>query len=151
MTTAQGTQSVKLSQTFQFPVAQVYQAWVQPEALQQWFGRCEGVEIQKVEMDVQVGGKWRILSSSPDGHLKTVNGEYREVVPNQKVAFTWNIDTDKIKVQNTLVTVQFRELGNETEITLTHERFPDAEVAQPHAQGWNMCFVNLEKYLGKSA
>lgn len=145
--TQRNTQTVQLSQTFQAPVAQVYQAWIQPSAFKQWFG-CGHAEIQDIELDVRIGGSWKLdLKSNEDGEPIYINGTYQEVVPNQKLSFTWNVDSAK----DTLVTILFRDLGGSTEITLTHERFADAAVAEPHAQGWANCLESMEAYLKKAA
>jgi len=63
----------------------------------------------------------------------------------EKLVYTWAWEDGS--VTGTMVTVEFRDLGNETEVVLTHERFTDTEWRDKHNAGWNGCLVRLEKYL----
>ena len=47
----------------------------------------------------------------------------------------------------TLVTVEFLDRGEETEVVLTHELFPNAEICEQHNQGWNGCLDRLTQFL----
>ena len=70
------------------PPAKVYGAWTEPEKIAGWFGP-EGVETLRAELDVRVGGRFRIVMRAPDGEEHDVSGVYREVAPNQKLVFSW--------------------------------------------------------------
>ena len=141
-------QSVQMSQTYQVPVEKVYQAWIKPEVLQQWFG-CSDMTTQNIELDVRVGGQWKWVSKSKeDGHITEVHGQYEEVIPNQKLVFTWNLD-GKVFAEDTLVTVLFRDLGDSTELTLIHDQFADEAMVEPHKAGWNKALDGLATYLKK--
>ncbi len=50
-------------------------------------------------------------------------------------------------IQNSLVTIEFKELGDATELTLTHEFLPTEDIRNKHEGGWNGCLDSLEKYL----
>jgi uncharacterized protein YndB with AHSA1/START domain len=149
-TVKQAEQSVQLSQTFQFPVEQVYQAWTQPEAIRQWLG-CD-MKTKGVKMDLQVGGQWKILAESEEDNREfLIYGTYQEIIPNRKLVFTWSLDSAKIDTKDTLVTVTFRDLGNATEVTLTHERFANLEATEAHTYGWTISLETLDSYLQKAA
>lgn len=144
-------QSVQLNQLFDFPIAQVYEAWTQPEFFQQWFARFQPLEVRKVELDVRVGGKWEYKAQLlEDQRLMWISGEYQEVIPNQKLVFTWNMKSGSVLAENTLVSVTFRELDKQTEITLTHERFVDTQLVKAHGVGWTKGFECLNECLGKA-
>ena len=70
-------------------------------------------------------------------------GEYLEIKPPEKLVFTWNSPA----VQNTRVTVELKDLGDSTEIWLTHELLPTEEARKSHEGGWNGCMVKLERLL----
>jgi uncharacterized protein YndB with AHSA1/START domain len=74
-----------------YPVApeKVWRAWTDPQALKQWWGPGGPEAVSLVQLDVRVGGRFRILFGGPRGDDHEVQGTYREVVPNRRLAFTW--------------------------------------------------------------
>ena len=79
-----------------------------------------------------------------DGNIHRVSGTYLEIKPPEKVVFSWICEPN---VPDSIVTVEFRDLGQSTEIILTHERLPSVEERDKHSQGWNGCLDSLAKYL----
>jgi uncharacterized protein YndB with AHSA1/START domain len=67
----------------------IYAAWTQPEKLLRWFGSDRGPTL-RAEVDVRAGGRFHIVFRTVDGEEHDVTGAYREVVPDRKLAFTWN-------------------------------------------------------------
>src|SRR5262245_16773593 len=66
----------------------VYTAWTNPKHLVKWFGPDSG-PVTKAQTDVRVGGRYLVEFSTEDGEQHSVSGIYREVIPNEKLAFTW--------------------------------------------------------------
>jgi len=125
----------------------VYRAWSSAEQLKKWHAPFDYV-VAEATVDLRVGGRFRIAMKPPDKDVSNVAcGEYREIVPNKKLVFTWNWEKDTDKVGETLVTIVFNARGNETEIVLTHERFPNSETRDHHTKGWNGCVDKLAAYL----
>ena len=78
----------------------------------------------------------------------TVHGEYRELVPNRKVVFTWQWDDDEDWENNTsVVTVELSDAVGGTELRLTHERLPSEASRDRHNEGWNSVLDRLEKFV----
>ncbi len=77
---------------------------------------------------------------SPDNRVWSVWGTYKEVTPSKKLAFTWNTED----VQDTLVTVEFKDLGEKTEVHLFHDLLPNQEQVDEHNYGWMGCMGNLQ-------
>ncbi len=78
-----------LTRTFKAPRALVFEAWTDPRLMAKWWGPA--VFTNPVcEMDVRVGGKYRIVMRSPAGKDFPLQGVYREVVPNERIVFTDN-------------------------------------------------------------
>ena len=98
------------------------------------------------ELDLHVGGKYRVEMHHKGGNVHSVSGTYREIKPPEKVAFTWIWEHDPGKSES-LVTVEFRDLGPSTEILLSHEQLPNAEQRGKHEHGWNGCLDQLANYL----
>jgi uncharacterized protein YndB with AHSA1/START domain len=70
--------------------AKVWAAWTDPEKIAQWFGPSETREDSvRAELDVRVGGRFRASFNTADGEYHEVGGVYREVVPNQRLVFSW--------------------------------------------------------------
>ena len=153
-TTQTRTTTVQISRTFKAKREKVFKAWTTAEALKQWFGPTDGFTVPSAEVDLRVGGKYRIQMKAPDGEVHTVGGTYREVSVPEKLVFTWAWeegggcgDSGNEPPVETLVTVVFREKGSSTEITLTHELFPNRESRDKHDEGWSGCLNRLTKVL----
>jgi uncharacterized protein YndB with AHSA1/START domain len=111
--------------------------------MKRWFAPSDDFAVPVVEADVRVGGRYRIVMHSPDGEEHDVRGEYREIVPNEKLVFTWAWRSTPER--ESLVTVRLRPAGAGTELTVTHEQFFDAEARDKHRQGWEGCLGRLER------
>jgi uncharacterized protein YndB with AHSA1/START domain len=98
-----------------------------------------------VELDLRVGGKYRIHMRAPDGAEHHAVGVYREIDPPNKLVFTWSWEGGDMN--DTLVTVEFLDRGATTELVLTHELFPNDEARKQHAAGWNAALDKLVQTL----
>jgi len=87
------------------------------------------------------------MRKDPDGDPFDAFGTFQDVRSPEKLVYTWNWSHRDIG--DTLVTLEFRDLGGQTELVLTHERFPNIEERDGHSQGWNGCFDRLEKFIQK--
>ena len=124
----------------------VYAAWTEPAQIAHWFGPSETVAGSvRAEMDVRVGGRFRVSFNTADGEHHEVGGTYREVVPNEKLVFTWAWHTTPER--ESLVTVLVRSEGEGAMLTLTHEQFFDQAARDGHKRGWTGTLEKLERYL----
>jgi uncharacterized protein YndB with AHSA1/START domain len=122
----------------------VFRAWTEAEQIERWFGP-EGTRITLAEVDASEGGQYRIRIESPDGESHTASGEYREVQPSKRLVFTWNWEEPEFRLEDeTLVTVEFDEHEDGTEVRLSHELLPDAEAKKTHEEGWTSTLSCLE-------
>ena len=121
--------------------AQVYAAWTEEDVIRQWFCPGPDMTVPSAELDVREGGEYRVVMQNKDGETYSPSGRYEKVVPGEKLVFSWKwADSELV----TRVTVDLRELGeNETELTLTHEGFPEAELRDRHNEGWTGCLAKL--------
>ena len=103
--------------------------------------------VPLAEVDLRVGGAYRIHMRSPDGTEYHLKGTYRVVDPPKKLVYTWLWETNP-EMGETVVTVEFRDVGGgATELELTHELFPTDNDRQQHETGWTSCFEKLAKAL----
>jgi len=124
--------------------AKVYAAWIDPEKVKRWMGPGE-VKPLRAECDARVGGRYRWIMQAANGDEFDVGGVYREVVPNEKLVFTWAWKSTPER--ESLVTVLLKADGDGTLLTLTHEQFFDADARDRHQHGWNGALDKLEKFL----
>src|ERR687890_1692811 len=133
--------SLTIKRRFKATPAQVYQAWIDPAQLAQWMGGPE-VTAAKAEADVRVGGRYHVrMTTAADEH--NVGGVYREVVPNEKLVFTWAWRSTPER--ESLVTVTIKADGDGSLLTLLHEQFFDEDARDRHAYGWTGSLDKLER------
>src|SRR5215207_8338187 len=113
MTTAE--HGVKIVRAIAAPAETIYGAWTEPAIMRTWLAKI-------VAADVWVGGQYRIENHEEDGSVNGHRGEYRVLVPNQRIAKTFRHDgTEPGTYEDEFVEVSLRPLGpNHTELTLTN-------------------------------
>ena len=134
-----------LRRTFAAPRKKVFEAWTNPDVIKQWFAAAPDMEPTAAEIDLRVGGAYRIgMRNIPKNIHHTARGVYKEIVPNECISFTssWEESPDE---PESLVTIEFRDAGNSTEMNFTHSRFVSKERRDAHEGGWNGCFARMEK------
>jgi uncharacterized protein YndB with AHSA1/START domain len=78
---------ILITREFDAPKHLVFKAWTTPELVKRWWHANRG-EVTIAEIDLRVGGKWRYVGHSPDGQDVAFHGEYREIVPNERIVST---------------------------------------------------------------
>lgn len=126
----------------------VYRAWTEPQRMQRWFG--PKVFTNPVcELDVRVGGAWRIVMQAPDGTQYPCGGVYREVTPGERLVFTNIALTEEGKpLIDGLTSVTFEEEDGKTKLTLvtrgTGLEPRTAAMLQGMEAGWSQSLDKLE-------
>ncbi len=136
---------LQVSRIFQAKREHVFEAWVKPELMKKWFCPQE-LTVGNVSAEAKVGGKYSITMKDPNqGKVFTTFGTYKEIIPNQKLVFTW--EWEQPDQAESVVTVDFKDKNGGTEVTVTHERFVDMKGENGHLEGWQSALVNLEENL----
>jgi len=134
--------AVIVRRTFPASRENLFRAWSDPAELAEWFSP-EGYCNPSVDAEVRAGGHFRIaLQKLPDGEPFYVRGEYRLVDFPARLVFTWTWEDPAMNVRDTVVTVDFVESGQGTEIVLMHELLPE-ERRESHAHGWTSILTRL--------
>ena len=128
--------SLTIKRRIDAPPEKIFRAWTEPEKITRWFGP-EQVEVLHAETDA------RVVARSPDGEQHEVSGTYREVVPNEKLVFTWAWRSTPERASR--VTVLLGADGSGTLLTLIHEQFFDEAARDRHEHGWNGSMDKLER------
>jgi uncharacterized protein YndB with AHSA1/START domain len=78
---------ILITRTFDAPRHLVYKAWTTPELVKRWWHANRG-KVTVVEVDLRVGGKWRYVMVADEGTEVGFHGEYREIVPDERIVST---------------------------------------------------------------
>jgi uncharacterized protein YndB with AHSA1/START domain len=128
--------------------AKVYAAWTDPEKIVAWFGPAKVKQGSlKAETDLRVGGSYRINFTREDGEYFQVGGIYREVVPNERLVFSWAWHSTPER--ESLLTISLKPDGAGTLLTLLHEQFFDVAARDGHEKGWIELLGKLEQFAGQ--
>jgi uncharacterized protein YndB with AHSA1/START domain len=136
--------SLTLKRHFNAAPEKVYAAWTDPEKIVKWFGPDAG-PVKHAEADVRIGDRYAVNFFTEDGEEHHVSGIYQDVVPNERLVFTWAWRT--MPERESLVTVLIAPDGEGTLFTLVHEQFFDEPARDRHREGWTGCMDKLERYL----
>ena len=118
----------------------VFRAWTRPEELNRW--SAPGDAVPTTEVDLRVGGRYRIVMRGPDGTTHTVGGVYRVIDPPSRLVYTWKWESKPNAVES-VVTVEFHERGSATEVVLRHDGLADTADRDRHEHGWIGCLDKL--------
>ena len=80
-------EQILITREFAAPKHLVYKAWTTPELVKRWWASEQG-EVTIADIDLRVGGKWRYVMVTEDGMEVAFHGEYREIVPNERIVTT---------------------------------------------------------------
>jgi uncharacterized protein YndB with AHSA1/START domain len=136
-----------ITRTFAAPRELVYEAWTRPEHFAVWFGSAAiEVPLDTVSMDVRVGGEWKAVMLLPDGKRINWIGEYIEVDPPARLAFTMTDDPANPTRVPVVVTLDEVDGGTEMTLVQTGSGFTAEQQAMTIA-GYNSFFDDMEKVL----
>jgi uncharacterized protein YndB with AHSA1/START domain len=108
-------EQILITREFDAPRHLVYRAWTEPELVGRWWSGNRG-EVTVAEVDVRVGGTWRYVMVTDDGFEAAFHGEYREIVPNERIVAS-EIYEGMPEVE-ALNTVTFAEADGRTTLTM---------------------------------
>jgi len=111
----------------------------------QWFFPAPGWRAD-VTADVRVGGRYRVAMYDPAGGVHVQEGAYASIEPDSRLVFTWTCL--ELGVADSLVTVDLRDVGGKTELTISHDLPDDAAILREHEGGWNGCLESLARHIG---
>ena len=136
--------ALEMKRVFQAPVSRVYQAWTKPEMMDKWYFPGTPMHAH-CTVDLRIGGSYEVQMHPEEGDPYIAIGVYKEIIPNEKLSFTWSWLGDE---HESLVTLTFRSLNpSETELTLLHEQFTNEEERDSHGEGWVGTLDQLTAFL----
>lgn len=124
--------SLVVTRVIKAPCEMVFRAWTDPKQMVQWWSPVD-IECRSVTADLKIGGSYRIHMISKEGDHIAI-GEYTEIIPNQRLKFTWQ--WEHYAMPHSVVLVEFENLGKTTRLTLTQTGLTEQEDADSHTHGW---------------
>jgi uncharacterized protein YndB with AHSA1/START domain len=143
---------IVITRVFNAPRQLVFEAWSKPEHLAQWWG-LRSLAMAVCEVDFRVGGTWRFVVRGPDGNEFGFRGEYREIVPPERLVYTDSFDG--MPGHESLVTLSFDEQDSKTMLTML-SRYSSVEDRDGHIKsgmepGMRETLDRLAEYLAKAS
>ena len=124
----------------------VFAAFSEADELAKWWGP-RGFTIPSADFDPRVGRRYRIEMEPPEGDSFYLVGEFREVDPPGRLAYTFVWEPPDPDDTETLVTLSFREVEGSTELSFTQGPFRTEDRRALHRDGWTEGFDKLEEHL----
>lgn len=138
--------TLNISRTFNAQREAVFDAWTNAEAISNWFAPDASMTTIVDELELKTGSRYQFQMKDKDGKTYIVTGEYVSVKRPEQLIFTWQWIHGDDK-EEMLVTLNFLDKGNATELQLTHEKLPSVESRDHHNEGWIGCLTRLGEFL----
>jgi uncharacterized protein YndB with AHSA1/START domain len=144
-------EQILITREFAAPKHLVYKAWTTPELVRRWWHANRG-EMTVAEIDLRVGGKWRYVMVTEDGFEVAFHGEYREIVPNERIVSTEAYEgapqAEGVE-EGTLNTLTLAEMDGRTTMTVLvlapSKEIRDAIIESGMEAGMQDAMDNLEQ------
>jgi uncharacterized protein YndB with AHSA1/START domain len=124
----------------------VFAAFTDPRELAEWWGP-KGFTTPSLEFEPRVGESYRIEMQPPEGERFHLAGQFREVDPPSRLAYTFVWEEPDPDDVETLVELSFRDRGDTTEVSLVQGEFKTEDRFALHRDGWTDGFDKLEAFL----
>ena len=124
----------------------VFRMHAEPDLLARWWGP-KGFTAPSVELDVCVGGRYRIAMQPPEGDRFFLVGEFREVDPATRLVYTFRWEPPDPDDRETVVVFSVRDRGDSTALTVDQQPFATDARRALHEQGWNESLDRLEELI----
>jgi len=152
-------EALTITRWFDAPRELAWKAWTEPERMKKWWGP-QYFTAPVINIDFRVGGKYLSCMRGPDGKEYWSTGDYREIVPPERLVMTDHFADEKGNVVpashygmigefplELLVTVTFETIGSKTKMVLRHEGIPEGMMKEMTKAGWSTSFDKLAELI----
>jgi uncharacterized protein YndB with AHSA1/START domain len=145
--------SLRIERTYDASAEEVFDAWTSPEVLRRWWRPNPAWVTPLAEVDLRVGGRYRISMEDPEtGTRHTARGEYSEVSRPRRLAYSWQWEQDDGQPGHaSAVTVDFHADGERTNVVLEHSGLESSQSRDSHTHGWTGILEILQAHLFENA
>ena len=147
-----GGLSLRLHRELPAPRPVVFRACVEPDELGKWWGP-HGFTTPEIDLDLRVGGGYRLGMQPPGGELFHLSGEFRVIEPPAHLVYTFRWEEPHPDDRETVVDLSFRDLGDGTDLALVQSGFATEGRHALHDAGWTDSLDRLQELMssGRSA
>jgi len=138
--------ALHLERVLPAPRERVFRMHADPDFLARWWGP-KGFTAPSIEVDLSVGGSYRIAMQPPEGDRFFLAGEFREVDPGSRLVYTFRWEPPDPDDRETIVVVSLRDHGDSTALTIDQQPFATDARRALHEQGWNESLDRLEELI----
>lgn len=110
-----------LERTYDASPQQVFAAWADPETKARWFVGPEGWRLVERELDFRVGGRELLHGSFDGGRTTLFTAHYRDIVPDSRIVYVYDMHLDGMLFSVSLATAEFRPTGKATRLVYTEQ------------------------------
>jgi uncharacterized protein YndB with AHSA1/START domain len=110
-----------IERTYDIPIAQVFRAWADPVLKARWFAGSAEALGTAYELDFRVGGREINRGGPPGGPVYTFESEFHDIVPEQRIVYTYEMSADENRLSVSVATVQFHTDHATTQLVLTEQ------------------------------
>jgi uncharacterized protein YndB with AHSA1/START domain len=143
-----------VERTYDASPARVFAAWATPEAKSRWFGGPDDWETTNYELDFRVGGRETNVVRQPNGGpAYTYNATYADIVPNERIAYTYTMDVDQTRMSASVTTVELKPAGTGTRLVFTESGayFDGTDKPEFRIEGTESLLASLDAALRETA
>ena len=127
--------------------SRVFEAWSDPKAKTQWFGP---ESPDKLTLDFRVGGREYFKDAMPDGRIFGYDSYFHEIVPDQRIVYSYTVDFDETRISVSLATVAIELVGKRTRMVYTEQAvyLDGLDTPADREHGTRLEFDKLDAVLG---
>jgi uncharacterized protein YndB with AHSA1/START domain len=131
-----------IERTYAAPPERVYHAWADPEAKAKWFSKAD-------IFDFQVGGREYSSGGPPEGPIFTFDAVYQEIIPEQRIVYTYTLDSGDTRVSVSITTIELIQAEGGTKLVFTEQGafFDGLDTPEVREHGTNELLDALGKAL----
>ena len=126
---------VRIERVIDAPREAVFRAWTDPDELRRWWGPGEYV-TRHAEVDLRPGGAYLLVIQAAEGEPMQLAGTFHEVTPPERLVYSWRWVRGWSDPAESIVTVEFEELGERTRVLLVHGGLEDSPAPDGYRMGW---------------
>jgi uncharacterized protein YndB with AHSA1/START domain len=144
-----GDRLLELTYGFEASQERIFRMLTEPDELVKWWGP-RGFTTPQAEVDLVVGGGYRLTMQPPDGDPFHLSGEFLEINQQSRLAYTFRWEEPTPDDRETIVTLSVEPAGSGSRVSLSHGSFTTEERLALHRSGWMDSFGRLRDVLAGS-
>jgi uncharacterized protein YndB with AHSA1/START domain len=110
-----------IERTYNAPVREIFRAWADPKLKAHWFAGSTDALGAGYDLDFVVGGREVSRGGPPGGPVYTYESRFHDIVPDQRIVYTYEMYADEARISVSVATVEFRRDGSTTHLVLTEQ------------------------------